>query len=476
MSSLKKNIITGTIWSVGGQLAYLLILLGTNIWMARILSPNEFGQIGIIMFFITIANVFTESGLGGALVRKKDALPSDYSTVFVFNLVISLLCFLLLYLSSSYIADFYNDSTLKSLLIVSGFILIINAFQIVQNAKIVSEMKFKRKSIIRLVSAILGSIVGITCAYQGLGVWSLVYMQLISAASLTLIYWITEGLFFSFLFSKKSFLELYRFGVNTTLASLLNTAFDNIYQLILGRYFSVNQVGLYYQAKKLQDVPGGIINMVSQSVIFSGLAKLQEDKESFIKAYNKITLVFLVILGFISCFIYIYSEQIILILYVNKWLGAVFYMQLLTIASFFYYQEKINRIIFKVFNKTNQILYLEFLKKGIQCLTILIGIYFLDINILIIGFIVTSIIGYYINYYYSRKILGVNNRYEIITFLKIILVSFVCIFIVYIINNQFSGVYIKLSTLPFLIILYWGGLYILKIFNFIKFMQQIKKN
>ena len=232
----------------------------------------------------------------------------------------------------------------------------------------------------------------------------------------------------------------------------------------------MNQVGLYYQAKKLQDVPGGIINMVSQSVVFSGLAKLQNDKEAFIKAYNKITLVFLVTLGFISCFIYIYAEQIILILYGNKWLGAIFYMQLLTIASFFYYQEKINRIIFKVFNKTHQILYLEFLKKGIQCITIL------DINILIIGFVVTSIIGYYINYHYSRKILEVNNKYEIITFLKILLVSVICVFIIYTLNGQFSGFYTKLLTLPFLIALYWGGLYIMKLFNFIEFIQQLKGN
>jgi O-antigen/teichoic acid export membrane protein len=291
-------------------------------------------------------------------------------------------------------------------------------------------------------------------------------MQLVTSAFLTILYWIYEGIFFSLNFSKESFKGLYSFGVNTTLASLLNTAFDNIYQLVLGRYFSLNQVGFYYQAKKLQDVPGGVINTLTQSVIFASLAKLQDNKKEFASAYNNITLFFLVILGFISCFVYVYSEQIILILYGKEWLESVFYIQLLTVASFFYFQEKINKVIFKVFNKTHQVLYLEIIKKGMQSISIVIGIIYSDINLLIGGFVASSIIGYFINYIYSRKIVKQDTKFELITILQLIIISIVCVFVICTINNLIKGiVYNKLVTIPLLFLLYWGSLYFFKIFN-----------
>ena len=467
MSSFKKSIINGTIWAITGQVTTLLIILISNIILARILSPREFGQIGIIMFFIMLANVFTEGGLAGALIRKKNATKIDYSTVFVFNLIVSLFCFLVLFFFSNYIANYYKDSSLKNLLIVSGLVLIINAFQITQNAKLMSDMKFKQKTIYRFVSVFLATSIGLVFAYYGYGVWSLVIIQILTALLMTLILWIFEGMYLSFEFNKKSFKELYGFGVNTTFASLLNTAFDNIYQLVLARYFSLNQTGYYYQAKKLQEVPGGIINMLSQSVVFSALSKLQDDKVLFMNVYNKITLYFLVLLGFISVFIYVYAEPIIMILFGSKWLDSVIYMQLLTIASFFYYQEKINRVIFKVFNKTKQILYMEYFKKLVQIISIIIGIYFLDMKVLIFGFVITSLIGYLINYYYSKKILNNVNYYELIVLLKVGFVSFFTVELctLFCTKIDLTGYYLFL-TLPFLILIYILGLSFLKVIDF----------
>lgn len=466
MSKLKKTIIKGTIWSVTGQMASLLITLATNIWLARLLSPAEFGQLGIIMFFIAIASVLTESGLGGALVRKKEASLADYSTVFVTNLVFSALCYLILIIASGSIASFYDDALVKNLLIVAGLILLINAFQLTQNAKLISELKFKERSIYRFIAVFVSSSIGIYLAYQGFGVWSLVIIQLMTAGINTVLLWMFEGFFMRFYFSKASFRELYSFGVNTTLASLLNTGFNNIYQLVLAKYFSLSETGYFYQAKRLQDVPGGVINMLSQSVVFSSLAKLQDDKLAFTKAYNKITLYFLVMLGFISSFIYIYAEQIILLLYGGEWTGAIFYMKLLTIGSFFFIQEKINRVIFKVFNQTRKILYLEFLKKTIQAISIIIGIVLLDLQVLIIGFVVTNIIGYLINFYYSRKIIGEVNFYELKILLKISSLSVISVLIVVLSGSilHLEGYYFLL-TFPLLIVLYAIGLYMMKITN-----------
>lgn len=476
MSEFKKSIIKGSIWSILGRMLSLVVVLITNIWLARLLSPTEFGQVGILMFFVTIASVFTESGLGGALVRKKQATLNDYSTVFVSNLILSVFSFCLIYFSSGFVAEYYDDPLLQDLLIIISLVLIINAFQITQRAKLISEMKFKQIAIYRLAAVFISSAIGIYAAYQGMGVWALVLIQLLTAGIYTISLWILEGVFIKLYFSKSSFRELYRFGMNTTFASLLNTGFDNIYQLILARYFSLAQTGYFYQAKKIQDVPGGVINMVTQSVVFSALAKLQDDKLAFTKTYNKITLYFLVILGFTSVFIYVYAEPIILLLYGEKWLGAVFYMQLLTIASFFYIQEMINRVIFKVFDQTRQILYLEYFKKGIQAISIGIGVYFLDLDILIVGFVITNIVGYLINYYYSRKIIGAVSGYEFIILVKVCILSLIVGIITMFTSKTLNLVgYRQLFTIPVMFIIYTIGIQVLRIGNIKKEVDDILK-
>jgi len=469
MSDLKKSIIKGTVWSVFGHMASLLIILVTNIWLARLLTPKEFGQAGVIMFFITLANVFTESGLGGALVRKKNATKADYSTVFVTNLIFSVFCFVIIFLSAEFVAEYYNDVSLKNLLVVAGVMIFINAFQLTQNARLISEMKFKQKAIYRFIAVVFSSIIGIYFAYQGIGVWAIILIQLLTAFINTLLLWVFEGFYLKLCFSKSSFKELYAFGMNTTLSSLLNTGFDNVYQLVFAKHFSLLQTGYYYQAKKLQDIPGGIIIMITQSVIFSSLANLQDNKQAFAKVYNKITLYSLVMLGFISTFIYVYAEPIVLLLYGKNWVGAIFYMQLLTIASFFYLQEQISRVIFKVFDQTRQILYLEYLKKSIQALSIGIGMYYLDIKILVIGFVVTNIIGYFINYYFSRRIISLVTYDEIFTLLKVVTLSVLSVFLVMQLSVSLQlDQYMVFLTIPILFLFYFIGLYAFNVMNISK--------
>lgn len=456
MSFLKKSFITGFIWSFAGKSGYLLVALLTNIILARLLTPYEFGQVGIVMFFIIISKVLTESGLTGALVRKKDATEEDFSTVFIFNLAISVLLFLLLLLFSGVIADFYDNKALQNILIALSFILIINAFQFTQNAKIVRDLKFKKQSLYAMISVIVSSIIGITLALLGYGVWALVIMQICNAFVLTLVYWIFEGPVKSFVFKKESFKSLYKFGVNTTLASLINTVFDNIYNLILGKYFSIQQTGLFYQAKKLQEIPVGVIKSSTLGVVFSTLSKLQDDREEFKKFYDRIVTVFTTLVGLICLLIYFYAEQAILLLYGEQWLGAVFFMQILIIASFFYMQEMLNRVLFKVFDRTDKILYLEIIKKIIQTVTIVVGVVLMDLEILLYGFLLTSVISYFINYYHSRKVYESFSWKEIIMVLKVIAIGGGVVLALFGLNNTLNlKGYELFYLLPVLIGLYF---------------------
>src|SRR5690606_1297934 len=276
----------GLIWSVIGRFGYLLITFSTNIFLARLLSPEEFGVIGIATFFIVISKVLTESGLSGALVRKIDANDSDFSTIFLFNVVVSIFLYILLFLLSPKIEIYYDITNLSYYLRVLGLVLIINSFQLIQNVKLIKKLQYKKISSYSLFSISISSILAIIIAHLGYGVWALIFHQLINSLLLSLIYWIRERGLNSYVFSITSFKELYSFGLYTTLSSILNTGFDNIYHLVLGKYFGLIQTGLYYQAKKLTEIPVGVVKSTTLGVVFAALSNKQDDAEKFDEMYN----------------------------------------------------------------------------------------------------------------------------------------------------------------------------------------------
>lgn len=476
MSTHKKKLLFGTIWSLLGQFGTMGLNLFSNILIARVLTPFEFGQVGIIMFFVVLATVFTDGGLSGALVRKKEVTKEDYSTVFVFNFVVSIVCYIILVILAGFISSFYNDSLIKELLWGAGCILIINSFSVKQNVELTREMNFMFISLVRFIATFVGCFVGVFFAYNGFGVWSLVYMQIVIAIVNTLLIIINKGLFVSFKVDKKAFQNLYGFGLYTTLAQLLNIAFDNIYQLIIGKVFTLNQAGLFYQAKKLQEVPSNVINSTIQGVCFSFLSKYQHEKKQFIIVYNKILVLFTIVMGAITALIFIYSKQIIHLLYGDKWLASAYMMQLLCVTSFFYLQEMLNRVIFKVFDKTKQIFLLEIFKKIIQSISIIFGIYMKDISVLLFGFVIISIISYGINFYYSRKVLENVVFKELVVLGKVIFTALIIVGVYYfmIINLNIVG-NTTFFIAPILLFLFFKIVKILGISNIMDEFRAIQK-
>ncbi len=450
----------GILWTFVGQISYLGVTLISTIVLARILSPSEFGKYGTIFFFIVISRVLIESGFGGALIRNNNAKDIDYSTIFIFNLVLSIILCSLLIISSGYIANFYKDQSLKKLITVSSFILIINSFQFVQSTKLVMKMRFYYKAIYEFIAVLISSIIGICLAINGYGVWSLVIIQLLTSLNLLILFWVFEGGHGPILFSKKSFLFYYKFGSNTTLTSIINTFFDNFYQLILSKYFSYIQTGLYYQAKKIQDIPFGIINSLTQNVLYSGLSKIQDDKSRFKQNYQFAIRLFTIFVGFICLYLFLFAKEIILLLLGEQWLDCVFFLKILTIIGFFNLQEKFNRVLFKIFNNTKFILYLELVKKTILIFTIFLGLNQNSLEFLMYGFLITSIFSYLINYYYTYKFykfLGINeflNFSKVILILLIIGYSFTHLY-------QFNFLFKSLISL----LLYFGLIFSLKLLS-----------
>jgi O-antigen/teichoic acid export membrane protein len=472
----KKQLVSGIFWFIIGQLGYLTIGLISNIILARLLTVYEFGQMGIVLFFILVARVLTDAGLGGALVRNNNATQKDYSTIFLFNLLISFFLMVVIMLSANSIATYYGDHELKNILIASSLIIIINAFQLVQAARLVKNMEFRKKASYDFIAILIASIVAIIFANNGFGVWSIVILQLLLSLFQSTLYWAFEGGVGPWVFNKDSFKLHYKFGVNTTIASILNTVFDNIYQLILGKYFAISQTGLFYQAKKLQAVPVGVIEKVVQSVVFSSLSKIQENEAEFKKYYQKIVTMFTISSGLICLLVFLFAENLISILYGEKWLGATFFMKILILSSFFYLQESFNRVIFKVYDRTEVILKLEFVKKSIQILSILIGLYYLSLEILLYGFLVTSIISYYINYVKSRIIFKSLGWYELKVLCIVIGVSLIlCGTALYLNLKLGNSNIISLLYAPLIGILYLLCLWAIGILNPVNNYKELKK-
>lgn len=434
-----KKLLTDSIWSIGSHLGTLLIVLIANIFLARIMSPLEFGQLGIIMFFISVFNVFTDGGMSGALVRKINKTENDYSTVFCFNLIVSIFLFIIVILASSYIAKYYNSPQIQKPIIYSASILLISAFQTIPNVKLLENLEFKIRSILTLVSSIIGVLTGIFLAYFfQLGLWALITIQVVTVSCQTLLFCFYKGLYLRLQFTKKSFKELFGFGVNTTLVSVLNLSFDNIYQLVIGRIFSLTQVGFYYQAKKLQDVPNNLVNNLSQGVFFSTLSKMQEDKSLMLSTYSLISKFFIWIMGFVVLFILLLGDDIILLIFGIKWVGSIFYLKVLIVGSFFYTQELINKMIFKVYNQTHKLLKLEFIKKTFQIITLIYGIYLKNLDILLIGYVITSLFSYFLNYYFTSKILPIGKT-ELLVLLKVCIIVVALFALINLINRFEEG-------------------------------------
>lgn len=413
--------------------------------------------------------------MAGALIRNTKASPYDFSTAFIFNFFISLLLFVSVYSFAGKISSFYNDEKLEKLLKIASFIFVINAFQVSKLAKLISEGNFKRISIYRTVSAIIGSLCGLIAAYLSFAAVSLILIQLVNALCLSICLWIFHFDGFIISFKKESFKKLYSFGINTTLASILNTAFENIYQIILGKYFSVFQVGLFYQAKRLQEIPGSLLNVVTQNVIFSNLSKIQSDNFGFNNAFNKIFAIFSISLVYLFSLIYFNAENLIKILFGIKWVESTSFLKLLCIASLFSQLELVNRIIFKIYNKTNQILILEIIKKIIQIISIYIGLYFKSINYLIIGFVISSMLSFILNQIFSRKIIQLQPFTNLKPLFLAILFSIFFSFI----DNIFP--FVNLSTLTQIIyhtllysILFITFFHLCKIINVFGLLTYIK--
>jgi O-antigen/teichoic acid export membrane protein len=412
MSSLKQKTVSGLSWSFIDQIGNLGITFIVGIVLARILSPREFGLIGMITVFIAISESFINSGFSNALIRKQNCTNTDYSTVFYFNLVIGFLFFGILYASAPAIATFFNEQQLISILRVMDLILIIDSFTIIQRTILTKRIDFKLQARISIISSLGSGIIAIMMAYQGYGVWSLVFQRLSRQVLNSIFLWIWNNWRPQLIFSWESFKELFGFGSKLLVSGLIDTIYQNVYYLIIGKFFSAEALGYYTKADDFKKIPSQGLNGVVGRVSYPVLSSIQDDKPRLKINYQRLIrstmlITFVLMLGMAAV-----AEPMIITLIGEKWRQTILYLQLLCFSGMMYPLQALNLNMLQVAGRSDLFLKLEIIKKILAVPVIIIGIYY-GIEAMIIGMIIISFIAYYLNSFWSGKFVGYSTKEQI---------------------------------------------------------------
>jgi len=411
-SSLKQKTISGLIWSFIDSFALQGITFVIGIILARLLLPSEFGLIGMIGIFIAISTSFINSGFGAALIRKKDCTDKDYSTVFYYNLAVGILFYLVIFLLAPAISRFFNEPQLIRLVQILAVILIIESFAIIQRTILTKRLDFKLQTKISVISSIVSGLLGIVMAFKGFGVWSLVAKQISQSVINAFLLCLWNRWRPLLVFSKASFIELFSFGYKLLISGLIDTLYRNIYLIIIGKYFSAQALGFYTRADQFKKLPAENIMNIIGRVSYPVLAQMQDDKVALKKNYKKIIkstmlITFVLMMGMAAV-----AEPMIITLIGEQWRSCIVYLQLLCFAGMMYPLHALNLNMLNVQGRSDIFLKLELIKKILAIPTIIIGVLF-GIKVMIMCLIVNSQIAYYLNSYWSGRLIDYSMLEQI---------------------------------------------------------------
>lgn len=426
MGELKDKAISGVKWNAIGRFSTQGVNFIIGLILARLLSPSDYGVVGMVGIFFAIAQTFIDSGFGSALIRKNDCTDTDYSTAFYFNVIVGLVCCILLWIASPLIANFFNTPILKDLVKVMSLNMFVSSFAIVHGTKLTHAVDFKSQSIVNLLTAVLSGTMGIFMAYKGFGVWSLVFQQLIATVLRVVLLVAITKWFPKRLFSKASFKYLFNFGSKILTASILHTIYANMTTLIIGKFYTAKDLGYYSRGESLATYPSTNITGILQSVTYPVLSKIQDDDEHLIQSYRKLISMTSLVIFFGMFLLAALAKPLIVTLLTDKWLDAVIYLQIFCFAYMFDHICALNLNILYVKGYSNLVLKLEVIKKTISISMILAAVPFGVMAICIARALYTQI-AVVINTYYTGKLFGLGYVKQVKDFSKYLIYSIIAV-------------------------------------------------
>lgn len=437
---LKKQVLSSLVWQMLQRILGQLISFGVSVILARNLMPEDFGVVALSGMFLILIGIFIDSGLGTALIQKKDADELDYNTVFYANIVFACLVYIIVFLVAPFIAQIFNNPQVTSVLRVMGLGMPIGALSGVQNALVSKKMAFRKFFFSSISGNILSAIVGLTMVFSGCGVWSLVGQNLINtiANSVVLIYivrWIPQ-----WKFSKERFKSLFSYGWKLTASNLLGTFFSQLKGYAIGLKYSASDLAFYNRGEGL---PGIIYNNISSSintVLFPALSQLQDDKNAIRMALSKAmrTASFILMPGLLG--LAAVSDNFVQIVYTSKWMAAVPFMQVICMMNCFDLLGSANIQAMKAVGRADTLLKLELYKKPLM-LVILIGCMFISPLAIAIGQFVYSLIALALNAYPNRKYINYPLKDQFLDISNSLLIATLMSLIVYLVGKLSINIY-----------------------------------
>lgn len=438
MTSLQNKTISGMFWSllqnVGGRgLSFIVTII-----LARILTPDIFGLIGMLAIFMQVSQALVIAGFNQALIQKKDVTEEDYSSVFWINLAVSIIIYGILFFTAPFIADFYHQPVLTKLTRALSIVFIINAFSYVQETRLTKEMHFKTLTIIHIPSIVVAGIISVVMAFMGFGVWSLIAMELVSRFIYTVQIWIYAKWKPLLSLNKTKVKSLFSFGGRLMLSSILDKVFQNIYLVIIGKFFPLSSVGYYQTAAKVVNTPSITLSNALNSVAFPVFSTIQDDNKRLKEGYKKIIKQLL----FWVCPVFILSAVLAVPLFrfvfTEKWLPAVPYFRILCITGILYPLNAYNLNIVNVKGRSDIFLKLEIVKKAFTTIGIIIAIPY-GIWVLLISQAANSIFSYFINSHYSGRFIQYPLLEQIKDILPTLLLSLGIGILIFFVDQAITG-------------------------------------
>lgn len=405
MESMNRKISVGVLWNLGG----LFLTRGAStifmLFLARLLAPEAFGLLAMATVVFELANAFINSGLGAALIRSKTVSDADLNTVFYTNLLLSLVAYAALFAGAPYMAAFYSQPELSTLIQVMGLVVFINAAKVVQTAILSRNMDFKTQMKANTLSMVVSGCLAVAAAWIGWGVWSLVVQVMSSAVISTAILWFLSQWRPALQFRGGSFRRLFGFGRNLLAEGLLSVLYQNSYVLVIGRFFSAELTGLYFLAKKVNNLISKQLTEAVQQATFPALSSLQDDDQALLHKYRKIMQLMMFLIAPIMGLLGGLAPVLFELIFDERWAGAVPYLQLLCVVGALYPLHALNTNLLNVKGRSDLVLKVGFVKKAVN-LTLL----FLAIPFGVIGIVASQVLGSFLalipNTYFSARLVG----------------------------------------------------------------------
>lgn len=403
----KQRAIKGIVWSGVERFSVQFVQFVVTIILARILTPNDFGVVAIILVLINILQVFNEVGFGAALMQKLDRDELDYSTVFLFNTVWGVTLYLLLFVSAPYFASFFKLPELTRLTQILGLNLIISSFVVVQRTKLYILVDFKTQAEASFVAVIVSGIVSVYCAYLGMGVMAIIIQQLLNSFINTIFIWIYTKWQPKLQFSFGRFKVLFNYAYKLILARFVNAVFQEIYSLAIGKVYAPAQLGYFNRAKSFVSISSNNITQIVQRVSIPVLCESQVDKEKMGD----------VLLGFIqkTAFVvypllfglFVLAEPLIKVMLTEKWLSAAWMLQVLCPVGMLFVISTFNINVFNATGKTDWALKAEVIKKSMSVLILIVAV-MISFEALIISQVLVAIIDFFVDTWFTKKQIGLT--------------------------------------------------------------------